>query len=419
MDPDEIFEDLLNLNAGQLDVLARRLRVGMEWLPAGSAAPSQRATALFHHVVDLQGRLADLKRELDRIIGRPKAKEQKAEEHQLVFAKEAAPQPSRQRCSRIAVGSAICAAALAVGALRVTDLDLVAGPRRPPLPYMAWITAGMVTVGRTQEEIEQECKARGSNCKPEVMQREVPAARVTIPPFQLDMYEVTNAEMARWLQSLTGSLVVVDDEDDHYPRYVRWNNGLGHDGELLVDLDRTKGGLEYHRDDRSFHARLGFERLPATQMSGYAAPIYCKSLGKSLPTENEWEAAARGRDDRPYPWGKAEPRCGGVVIPRDGLVPMPAECPAKVELLPVGTAEQDVTPDGIHDMGGNVAEWTSTVFVPGDRNADVKPSEAPLMVVRGGSYAQSLMARPSGRKGVPADRVGDNLGFRCAFHPPR
>jgi formylglycine-generating enzyme required for sulfatase activity len=98
---------------------------------------------------------------------------------------------------------------------------------------------------------------------------------------------------------------------------------------------------------------------------------------------------------------------------------MPAECADHLDLPGrVGEAKQDVTPEGIHDLGGNVAEWTATVFVPGDRGADVDRSPDRPMVLRGGSYAQSLMARASGRKGLPPSGIGDNLGFRCKFRSP-
>jgi formylglycine-generating enzyme required for sulfatase activity len=326
---------------------------------------------------------------------------------------EAASITRRRRGFRF-VGAAAALAAGALLAVLVVSVVRPSASRRPPLPGMAWIDVGTITVGRSPEELDLECRTIGPGCRRDLMEREVPAVRVTVPPFQLDVYEVTNEEMARMLQSLAGSLYVAEDEDDHYPRYVRWNNALGHDGEFLADLHPLGGGIEY-RSDRSFHARAGRERWPAVQVTWYGARLYCTTRGKSLPTEDEWEAAARGREDRPYPWGRAAMRCGEVVVPRDRLIPMPPECPESVSLGPVGQAAQDITPEGIHDLGGNAAEWVSAVFVPGDRGArvDVSSPDRPK-VVRGGSFAESLMARTSGRRGHFAGGVGDNLGCRCA-----
>ncbi len=309
--------------------------------------------------------------------------------------------------------------AAAVGATGLVVTGLVAAghhatPRPAAAPGMAWIDVGTITVGRSAADLDRECAAIGPGCQRKLMLGEVPSARVTIPPFQLDTYEVTNEEMALTLRSLGGSLRVVDDSDGHYPRYVTWNNDLGHDGERLVDLYTPGSGLEY-RPDHSFHARPGQETWPAVQVTWYGARLFCTTHGKSLPTEDEWEAAARGREDRPFPWGSAPPRCGEVVVPRDGLIAMPASCPQEVSLGPVGQAAQDVTPEGIHDLGGNAAEWVDAVYVEANRAAHVDGGAANLpRVVRGGSIFESIEARTSGRSKQLANSVGFNVGFRCA-----
>lgn len=330
---------------------------------------------------------------------------------------EAAPvsRPRRRR-SWVPVGAAVAIGAAALVTLRVATLRQPSAPRPPPAPGMAWIDVGTITVGRSPEELDRECAAIGPGCNRGRMQREVPSSQVTIPPFQLDIYEVTNEEMAATLNALGSSLYVAEDEDDHYPRYVRWGKDLGHDGEILVDLYHPGGGIEY-RADRTYYARAGREREPAVQVTWYGARFFCTARGKSLPTEDEWEAAARGREDRPFPWGSAPLRCGEVVVPRDGLVSMPSSCPEKVALGPVGQAAQDVTPEGIHDLGGNAAEWVDAVYVEGNRAARIDAGTADLpRVVRGGSFFESLLARTSGRYRQLANGVGTNLAFRCALH---
>jgi formylglycine-generating enzyme required for sulfatase activity len=108
-----------------------------------------------------------------------------------------------------------------------------------------------------------------------------------------------------------------------------------------------------------------------------------------------------------------------VVIPDDGKVQAIKSCPGTVAARAVGTAPQDVSPDGVRDLGGNVAEWTASLYIEGDRGAHsgAAPADAPR-VFRGGSWAVSLMARSSGRNKRPPSIMGANLGFRCASSAP-
>lgn len=312
--------------------------------------------------------------------------------------------------------------------LQVLELALLAGAvgllaiaqsaRRspgPPPAGMLLIDVGRLEVGRDLAEIERECRAIGAGCDRKQMMREVPRTEVDVAPFFLDRDEVTNEAFAEMLNIYTGVLVVFDDDDEHYPRFVHRNEGTGGSGEVILDLNARRGGIEYSRETSSYRARPGREKRPATQMSWFGAALYCESRGKRLPTENEWEAAARGGEDRPFPWGDAPLRCGEVVVPNDGQIAMPAGCPASTAERPVGSAAQDVTPDGVRDLAGNVAEWTSSRFVEGDRSADPSsgPSEMPR-VIRGGSWGESLMARSSGRNRRPPSVMGANLGLRCA-----
>ena len=277
---------------------------------------------------------------------------------------------------------------------------------------MALIDVGAIAVGHHAWDLERECHDIGSHCIPWYLYNEAPRTQVTVKPFFLDREEVTNAQFVTLLDEHSGLLTVFDDDELHYPRFVRENAGEGE--HLIFDLYAKHSGIEYV-DHHVFRVRRGQQQQPAVQMTWYAAGLYCARKGKRLPTENEWEAAARGREDRRFPWGDGLPRCGQVTIADDGWIPGKPDCLVPAVSVPVGTMTQDVTPEGVHDLGGNVSEWTASWFVEGNRAA--QPTTAPrdaMRVIRGGSWSGSLMARTSGRDGLSPSVVGPNIGFRCA-----
>jgi serine/threonine protein kinase len=287
----------------------------------------------------------------------------------------------------------------------------------PPVPAdMVRIDAGTLEVGHTRDEIDRECQEIGPGCDRKQMEREIPRGAVAVAPFFLDKTEVSNEDLARMLNVYVGVLTVTEDEDDHYPRYVHRNPGTGPD-DPLVDLYKVDPGVEYLADRREFRPRAGREHLPAARVSWFGAAMYCETYGKRLPTEDEWEAAARGRADRRFPWGSEVPRCTDVAIPNDGKVPMAGGCPPgdAVPVRATGDSPQDVTPDGIRDLAGNLAEWTASGFVEGSRTAPPGTARNAPRVIRGGSWAASLLARTSGRSRRPPSIMAENLGFRCAM----
>ena len=293
----------------------------------------------------------------------------------------------------------------------------------PPPPGMAYVAGGAMTMGRTPEEIQRECASLGSHCATDhIMDREQPAYQATIAPFFLDIDEVTNEQYAAWLTATSSLFRVEVDEDVHYPRFVRLVRGAGQreDQKILYDLWHDGNGIELVDDPvlrLKFRAKAGWEKRPVVAVTFFGASYFCRLRGERLPTEDEWEAAARGAENRRYPWGDAPPRCGGVVIPFDDELPTehPDRCDEKVELLPVGMAPQDVTPSGIHDLGGSVSEWVDTPYVASSRvpRPQADPDQLPA-VLRGGSWSESLMIRTTGRNRHTRDGAATNVGFRCA-----
>jgi len=157
--------------------------------------------------------------------------------------------------------------------------------------------------------------------------------------------------------------------------------------------------------------------LPVVNISWHEASAYCEGKGYSLPTEAQWEKAARGENDFIYPWGNrwdAKRANYGETQPRG--------------LRPVTDYSDGASPYGILNMAGNAAEWVADWYA--DDWYDKMPESNPFKsiqptgieatrVVRGGSFVDSKeLLRTSRRDGTnfPDDKF-DFLGFRCAARP--
>jgi len=215
---------------------------------------------------------------------------------------------------------------------------------------------------------------------------ERPKREVHLDAFYIDRYEVTNGEYVEFLNAVEDRLErcgghdCIDTEDDDPDSHILYQAGR-------------------------YAVETRYENHPAIKVSWYGAKANCEYRGKRLPSEAEWEKAARGTDGRVYPWG------GEFDASR-------ANTDYEVgDTTPVGSYPDGVSPYGAYDMAGNVWEWVADWYqaYPGsDYQSDFLGQK--YKVVRGGSWNHSgYDARCTCRDiAHPARRILV-VGFRCAM----
>jgi formylglycine-generating enzyme required for sulfatase activity len=152
--------------------------------------------------------------------------------------------------------------------------------------------------------------------------------------------------------------------------------------------------------------------LPVTRVRMFEATSYCRwkhPVGGRLPTEEEWEAAARGANGRRFPWGD-EPVTNRANV----------ESSRRTSPTPAGTFANGATPEGIQDLIGNVWEWTSSSYRAYENGPAIADTLAQHGVIRGGAFnTYTSIATPWWRQPVPPDPSPNQLdktGFRCAMN---
>lgn len=290
----------------------------------------------------------------------------------------------------------------------------------------AFVEGGSFVMGSSPSEIDAAFawaqRTGCTDCSRELYEREQPARSVQISSFYIDTAEVTNAAFAAWLNGLPDLRIA-------------WERQVFRGNVLLLDMhpNYSCSGIRYL--EGAYVPRTGMADKPVTLVSWDAAQRYCQAQGGRLPTEAEWEFAARGRTGFRYPWGDNDPDCAGVIFARANEKGRCARLGAGLGPATVRFARQDVTPSrflqpGIHDLAGNVAEWVLDRFrpryspcqgiCPNPVILSATDSEAngetgnDLRVVRGGAWYRDLEAcRAAGRARQPASAVTCDIGFRC------
>lgn len=260
----------------------------------------------------------------------------------------------------------------------------------PDGSVLVLIPAGEFFMGSTAEQIAAAA-AMDIGGHPDLLVRETPPFVAFLPDYYLGLHAVTNAQFAAFLNATRPPPA----------RLARW----------APALERI---LPPPSPDRRFEVAAGFERHPATHISWFGAQAYCRWAGLRLPTELEWEKAARGTEGRVFPWGN---EWRAHALRWHGGDRREGETTAPVDAYPEGCS-----PYGLLQMAGNVDEWCSDWFqwdvyrhyAAGDLRPPVPGEER---VIRGGTCLrwQRHHFRCAMRRGNDPAMVNVHYtGIRCA-----
>jgi formylglycine-generating enzyme required for sulfatase activity len=258
---------------------------------------------------------------------------------------------------------------------------------------MVYVPAGEFEMGSSEEQFQEvvdQCVDDGNDredCEGWYAD-EKPQHNVSLDAFWIDKYEVTNAQYAAFL----------NEQGNQEEGGATW-------------LDLKSGYCLIEEVGGQFQPKEGYADHPVVEVSWYGAKAYAAWASGRLPTEAEWEYAARGPDGNKYPWGDWEPTCQLAQFNR---------CVGRTNSI--GSLPDGASWVGALDMAGNVWEWVSTLYeaypydaADGRENLDVDG----LRVVRGGAFSGNARdVRCAFRSRIYPGARHANYGFRLVVHSP-
>jgi len=248
---------------------------------------------------------------------------------------------------------------------------------------MLYVPEGNFTMGDTADQALAECNKVYKGCSRSWFTNEEPPHIVSLAAYWVDKTEVTNAMYA-----------------------------------LCVQVGACKPPSQYSsRTHDSYYSDPQYANYPVINVDWNDANTYCQWVGARLPSEAEWEKAARGADGRIYPWGNSLPTCSLVNFSPYGS----SDCVGDTKA--VGSYPSGASPYGALDMAGNVWEWVAdwysdTYYASSPTNNPPGPSSGQYRVLRGGSwYDNELDLRSANRNWLEPDYRNNYFGFRCVLSP--
>ena len=213
---------------------------------------------------------------------------------------------------------------------------------------------------------------------------EAPQHQVTLGGFHLDYDEVTVSQYKAFYAQLSPAQQCTGENSDVF----------------TCGQPATSPGCNW--------GTVGAESEPINCVDWYQASVYCAWVGGRLPTEAEWEYAARnGGKDQEYPWGNQAASCSLASMGKCGLTAPAAVC-----------SKSNPTAPGACDLAGNVAEWTADfygAYTPDNQTNPLGPKTGASRVIRGGSWLSTSADLRSASRSHMAAKLSDNgVGFRCA-----
>jgi len=227
---------------------------------------------------------------------------------------------------------------------------------------------------------------------------EMPTHTVTLNPYQIGKYEVTNDQYAYFLNEALDQGVIIYDG----------NNVFASDGfTMYLEMSSSYCSIDYKGDQ--FQVESGKENHPIGDVTWFGAKAMADFYNWRLPTEAEWERAAKGPDPgRKWPWGDTQPTCDYLNYNYD--------CTG--ETMPVGSYDLGKSAEGCYDLAGNVREWCADwygSYSSGQQTDPQGPTEGTSRVIRGGTWNDGSWRCRTVERGYhdPYHSI-DDKGFRLA-----